>query len=212
MIKSTLISAFALLSTLALNANPKDMKELLPPVVTSDAGFYASAEGGVFFSDASKTFNGSYDTTSTKCCHTTTTAHSTHSSSGSDWGPLGGLNFGYNFSAIPVGFLSLSAQPGLQLEGLYKTNNNYDAWCGFANATLNIKNPSIVTPFVFVGGGFEYTSGVETGLHPAMDTGAGLNERISKNWSVYEEYKFIDAFADSQIQQHCVLVGVTHNF
>ncbi len=191
-----------------------DMKEIAAPIVTppSDGGFYVEGGAGAFASDASVNHPYTYDTTTKRWCRTYTTVHHASYSTSSDWGPLGSIGGGYNFGSIPAGSLPFSLQAGVQVQGLYKTNNNYDGWAGLVNGTLAFKNDSIVTPYIGIGGGFEYLSGYETGLHGAIDGEFGLQERIDRHWSVFEQYQCIDVLADTSVVQQNVEVGIVYNF
>jgi len=199
-----------------LLAGPPDPKVMVPVTPPSDAGFYVEAGAGAFFSDADKGNTSQYSTNQKfeRSCrtYTVTTVHTQHSSTSSDIGAVASLDGGYNFASIQTPYLGISLQPGVQIEGVYKTNNNYDGWAGLVNGTLGFRNSTIVTPYIGVGCGFEYTSGVETGLHPAVDGEFGLQEQVAQHWAIFEQYQCIVALAPTAIFQHDLEVGVRYSF
>jgi opacity protein-like surface antigen len=212
--KKLTLLLLALTPVLSLRAGT-DMKEMVPPAVAptpSDGGFYVAAAAGAFASDASVNHPYTFDTYVKHCCRTYAVPHHGSYSTSSDWGPIASLEGGYNFNSFPAGMLPFSLQAGIQIQGVYKSNNNYDAWAGLVNGTLAFKNDSIVTPYIGIGGGFEYLSGYETGLHGAIDGEFGLQERIDRHWSVFEQYQCIDVLADTSVLQHNIEVGVAYNF
>lgn len=127
------------------------------------------------------------------------------------------------------------------------TNDSYNSGAGFVDGILRFKNITFVTPYVGIGTGAEYITihGDATTNNPAYPhiTGldgsnldfagqvlAGLDFSIADHYSIFTEYKFIDAvgtdintgsagkpgttyrFKSDQIQQNLVAIGFKYTF
>jgi len=126
-------------------------------------------------------------------------------------------------------------------------NTSYNSAAWFVNGILRFKNSSIVTPYIGIGAGGEYitTHGSATTNIPGYSNISGLNSSdvdfagqalggfdiaIAPHYSIFTEYKFIDAigtdaksaniggtgmdyrFKPDQIQQHVIVAGVKYSF
>jgi opacity protein-like surface antigen len=205
-----------LLSTFLLSADPKDMKELLPPAATP-TNFYTAVYGGAEFAEnygdetQSQTALQARTITTCEaranCCTSTTKLEDIQDSSGLDSGVdwVAGAKFGYNFDS------SWFLQPAVESEFIYL--NKDSAFAGFINGVERLQLIPRVTPYVGIGVGAEdlqLPRGRE--LDFAGQAFGGLDLELSSHWSVFSEYKFIDALAVGQIQQHVVVAGVKYNF
>jgi len=146
--------------------------------------------------------------------------------------------------ALYLGTTSTSTGGALGFNGSSSTSYNSAAW--FVNGILRFKNNSIVTPYLGLGVGGEYVTIHSdatipaTGAHFTGITGndvdfagqalAGFDISLSDHWSLFTEYKFIDAvgtdlkvsnyggtgldyrFKPDQIQQHVAVAGLKYNF
>jgi opacity protein-like surface antigen len=131
------------------------------------------------------------------------------------------------------------------------THDSYNSAAWFINGILRFKNSSIVTPYIGLGVGGEYVTihgdattnipGTPTYPGPTHITGlngsdldwagqvlGGLDFAVANHFSIFTEYKFIDAigtntasnavgfatyrFKPDQIQQHLIVAGVKYSF
>jgi len=254
--KLTLVAGAIALATLSLPALAgEDSKQLLiTPTLRSDSnsGPYVAAYGGVNWSTD---FGNEKTTSSTAGVTTDITPDTIHS----DIGGVGGVKVGYNFASYPFNE-SLSLQPAVEGEALYIGSRSsahlngggddltlsYNSAAWFANGLIRfvIVNTRI-TPYLGIGIGGEYisTHGDDSSVTGGKITGfdastvdfafqglAGFDFAIVPHWSLFTEYKFIDAidtklkytnvgasgtdvtFKPDQFAQQIATVGLKYNF
>jgi opacity protein-like surface antigen len=155
--------------------------------------------------------------------------------------------------AVETEALWLSAGSKSTFTGPYGSSaadsNNFNSAAWFINGILRFKNSSIVTPYIGIGAGGQYLTigrgqastnipgySHVTGLNGsdldfAGQALAGFDFAIADHWSIFTEYKFIDAigtdaktnnvagvsgltyrFKPDQIQQNLVVAGVKYSF
>ena len=153
---------------------------------------------------------------------------------------------GFNGPTVPFpGVFVAQAPPPIVTQGTTKQSFNSAAW--FINGILRLKNNSIITPYIGAGVGGEYItihgeafSNIPgnthiTGLNGsdldfAAQALAGFDIALFSHFSIFTEYKFIDAlgtdaktsnvggtsytyrFKPDQIQQHLIVAGLKYSF
>jgi opacity protein-like surface antigen len=248
----------ALLALLTLSAHAgtdskdmKDMKQVSQPV-ESDAGFYVAAYGGVNFST-------DYGNRRTVISAGGANANVTPDAVHSDIGGVGGVKGGYNFESFPVceGLrlqpavelegLYIGMRSKAASNGAFNDTTSYNNAAGLVNGIIRFKIAdgflAHFVPYVGVGAGVEYVTahtdlnvgGVHAGnagdqdLDFAAQALAGIDYNINRHWTIFTEYKFIDAlgtdlkspsvaggadyrFKPDQLAQQLATVGVKYNF
>jgi opacity protein-like surface antigen len=234
----------------------KDMKDTkqMAPVEQSDAGWYVAAFGGTqFMTDYG---NDHQTITGNATGSTVSTNADIHSDWGGVGGVKLGYNFqsepfgnflglrlqpGIEAEAMYIGQDGNHENDAFVPGGNVRfTTNSADF---FLNGILRFKNDSIVTPYIGLGVGMQYltTHGQFTAPGVATATGLdtsdfdfagqglfGIDVAITKQVSLFTEYKFIDAiatdaknstvgnstyrFKPDQIQQHLITAGVKYTF
>ena len=233
--------------------DPKEMTQTQQ--FESDAGFYVGVYGGSQFAtnyvNKNEGVSGGFGSTGTG-------TNGTNDFFGGVGGLKAGYNFqswricdSYSLRwqpAIEVEGLYLGTHSSDTFGGngiAANSRTNYTSGAGFVNGILRIKNASPVTPYLGVGIGGEYlTSSTDidtnvagqghiTGVHGsdfvfAAQALGGFDFAINKHWTIFGEYKFIDAinpnlggnggggshysYNPDQIQQHVVVAGLKYNF
>ncbi len=247
----------ALLAAISISAHAgdsKDMKDMkeMAPAPACDAGFYVGIYGGAQFSTD---YGNDRRTLSLAGGNLDVPGASTSA----DWGGVGGIKAGYNFESYPI-FDGLRLQPGVEGEALYigststatsvipiNDNTSYNSAAWFVNGILRFKLDFPLTPYIGAGIGGEYITahtelvpvagpGKITGLNSsdvdfAVQLLAGFDYEVVPHWSLFTEYKFIDAlgtdlkysnvagisgldyrFKPDQLQQHLIVAGVKYGF
>jgi len=154
------------------------------------------------------------------------------------------LQPGVEAEALYLGTTSTSSGSFLGASGSSSTSYNSAAW--FLNGILRLKTGTLFTPYIGAGVGGEYLSLHSDAVVPAVGahftgiTGddvdfagqafAGFDIALNDHWSLFSEYKFIDAlgtdvkvsnfggtgldyrFKPDQIQQHLVVAGLKYTF
>ena len=128
------------------------------------------------------------------------------------------------------------------------TNDSFNSAAGFVNGIVRFKNSSFVTPYIGIGAGAEYitihadvpthNSFTSTNTHITGLDGSdldfacqalvGLDFAIADHYSIFMEYKFIDAFGTDitmtnagggfyhfnpdQILEHLLVIGFKYTF
>jgi opacity protein-like surface antigen len=230
----------------------KDMKQMAPGM--SDAGFYLGIEGGAQWS----TSYGDNKQTASVPVFGADTSHTTiHSNWGGVGGIKAGYKFESmplcNFmdlrlqpaveaEALYIGDDSHASD--LAGPGSYEhfTSNSGDF---FLDGIVRLKNSTPVTPYFGAGPGLQYitthgyltvpaagltATGLDTSdLDFAAQALAGFDYAIAPHFTIFTEYKFIDAlgtdgkstnvpgggtyrFKPDQIQQHLVTAGLKYDF
>lgn len=239
------------------NHDGKDMKDMkqMAPASESDAGFYVAAYGGAqFYTD----YGDNRQTVSAGGA-TASSHEKIHSDWGGVGGIKAGYNFQSfpltNFmdmrlqpaveaEALYIG-LDDSHSTGEFAPGL---NSRFSSNSGdfFLNGILRFKNSSKVTPYIGIGAGLQYitTHGEISGGLPGTPSATGLDTSdldvagqallgfdvaVCKHFSIFTEYKFIDAIGTDgkstnigggatyrlkpdQIQQNLITAGVKYSF
>jgi len=254
--KLTSLAPAALLALATLTAHAgtdmKDMKQVSQPI-ESDAGFYVAAYGGANFS----TDYGNRRTVfSAGGANATVTPDAVHSGIGG----VGGIKGGYNFDSFPVTeglrlqpaveaeALYIGMTSKASSNGAYSDSTSYNNAAGFVNGIIRFKITdgfmAHFVPYVGVGVGAEYVTshtslnfrGVQAGDAGASDFDfaaqalAGIDYNIDRHWTIFTEYKFVDAlgtdlkspsvtprggdyrFKPDQLAQQLATVGVKYNF
>jgi opacity protein-like surface antigen len=257
--KFNILAPAALLALVTLTAHAgtdskdmKDMKQVSQPM-QSDAGFYVAAYGGVNFST-------DYGDRRTVISTRGTNANVTPDAIHSDIGGVGGIKGGYNFESFPVceGLrlqpavevegLYIGMRSKAASDGAYNDTTSYNNAAGLVNGIIRFKIAegfmAHFVPYVGVGAGVEYVTshtnlnigGVHAGdagdqdLDFAAQALAGVDFNINRHWTLFTEYKFIDAlgtdlkspsvtrggadyyFKPDQLAQQLATVGVKYNF
>jgi len=235
----TLITA-ALMLAISISAqagtDSKDMKEIAPVVApTTDSAFYVAAYGGVNFSDS---YGNKHEVLSAGGANLDISP--THNHVG--LGGVGGIKVGYQFDSYEIteGFRLQPAVEGEAfyiggeseqnvLFGLDHEKYSYNSADVFANGIVRFKiDGSPVTPYVGVGVGFQYLTVHGEGNLPLLGakvTGfndecidfaaqgiAGLDFKICNHWTLFTEYKFVDAIGTDLTLPLAILPGVTYRF
>jgi opacity protein-like surface antigen len=214
-----LLTASLVIATSAV-ADTKDMKAIISPAVhVASIPAYFGVEGGADFADyggAQRNTSSEYDTVTKRCCRTIVTSHETfgHQGVGNDWGGVVGIKGGYLFNPVWAPTIDLQLAPAAEVEGLYFTNDG--SFAGFVNGVLNFDIAgSRFTPYLKIGVGVESYSipnhgGSDTAF--AVQAAPGCACAITKNWSVFAEYKYIPAFGPQVVQRNCAVAGISYNF
>lgn len=233
----------------------KDLKEIQPITnVTSDAGFYVGVYGGVNYST---NYGNRRSVYSGGGANADVTPDRNHSDIGGVGGIKFGYKFNsvpvcdklslqpaIEAEALYIGNTDTIHGATPILGGGYVKKDSYNSAGGFVNSVLYFKNPSKFTPYLGVGIGVEYITshgdistgfGKVTGINsdsvdPAVQGLAGVNYDINSHWTLFTEYKFIDAFATNlktsdvagsgidyrfkpdQVAQQIATVGLKYNF
>ena len=238
-----------------MTTDHKDMKQMSHTEYASDAGFYVAAYGGVnFLTDYGNnhtSFSGLGDSTPGS-------VHSDVSAVGGVKGGYNFESFpacdGLRLQpAVELEGMYISmrskADHALGVTGVgFHDTTSWNNAAGFVNGIIRFKLTdsgslfSRVTPYLGVGAGVEYLtththlSAVGANLGNAGDEDvvfaaqalAGVDFALNKHWSLFTEYKFIDAlgaelesplapgisyrFAPNEIKQNLATVGVKYNF
>ena len=248
---------FLVTSVLVVHADdPKDMKADLAvtPSLRTDQGLYVAAYGGAQFDTDYGNQHRNITLNPTGENHDIPMA-----GTGSGWGGVGGIKLGYNFNSFLI-CEGLSLQPAAEFEALYlgttskgfthpgviteNTSYNNAAW--FANGIVRFKLDCPLTPYIGAGVGGEYITthaNVVADGGPVLATGLngsdvdfafqaliGFDYALTPHWTLFTEYKFIDAldtkikynnfggepetyrFEPDQIMQDLITAGVKYNF
>jgi opacity protein-like surface antigen len=256
--KSKSLLPAALLALVSLTAHAgdskdmKDMKQVSKPECPPDAGFYVAAYGGVNFST-------DYGDRRTVISAGGTNANVTPDNVHSDIGAVGGIKGGYNFNSFPIfgnfrlqpaveaEAMYISMRSKSSNNGTYDDSTSYNNGAGFINGILRFKSCdgffSRFNPYIGVGVGAEYITahthldigGADAGnagdqdLDFAAQALAGFDYKLNQHWTLFTEYKFIDALGTNlrspgvaggldysskpdQLAQNVATVGVKYNF
>ena len=223
------------------------------------AGVYGGAEFDTDYGNSRQTFTGTSSSAGTLAPGSTVTPHSSFNAGwGGVGGIKFGYNFAsfpvantlrlqpaVETEALYLGTTSTGTLSAGGISASSSSSYNSAAW--FVNGILRFKNQSIVTPYIGIGVGGEYitshtsattnVSGVNnvTGINGsdvdfAGQALAGFDVKLATHWTLFTEYKFIDAigtdskssnlagtgidyrFKPDQIQQHLITAGVKYNF
>jgi opacity protein-like surface antigen len=256
-LKTIAPAALLALATLTVHADNdskdmKDMKQMSQPVA-SDAGFYVGAYGGVNFST-------DYGDRRTVLSAGGANANVTPDAVHSGVGGVGGIKGGYKFEsfsvceglrlqpAVEAEALYIGMTSKANSNGAYSDSTSYNNAAGFVNGIIRFKIEdgfmAHFVPYVGIGVGAEYVTahtnltvgGVQAGnagdsdLDFAAQALAGIDYNIDQHWTLFSEYKFVDAlgtdlkspsvtaggadyrFKPDQLAQQLATVGVKYNF
>lgn len=253
--KFKVLACTALLAALSVSAyagtEAKDMKEIAPApqCAPADDGFYVGVYGGANFSQDYG--NGHSEYSFPGIGGVAVVSHSTNSDR---LGGVGGIKAGYKFQSTDIGD-GFALQPAVELDALYlgtsahlhSTGNSaafgasstlstsdLDSGAFFVNGILNLKTPSIVTPYIGAGIGGEYLSASNVKLNNtilggvptptvsssysddtfafAVEAIAGVNINIASHWDLFTEYKFVAAIDPSFTYNNVYVAGDSLKF
>jgi OmpA-OmpF porin, OOP family len=177
---TTLTTSIALLAisvSAYAGTDSKDMKQMAPAPVPSDAGFYVAVFGGA---NVAQDYGDRHGTASDSPLFSSVPLTI---SSGSNVGGVGGLKFGYKFDSIPLD-PGMAVQPAVEAEAFYlgttphfnyhgtaaltppptslttfgTVKDDLDSAAFFVNGIFRLKTGTIFTPYVGIGVGAEYLS------------------------------------------------------
>ncbi len=253
------ITAFLALTSLALHAgDAKDMKAMTPPMPPPDEGFYMAAYGGAQFDTdyGNQRRNLALPTTG---ANANVNFVDTVSNWGGVGGIKAGYKFdpylitdGFSLQpavegeALYIGGTSFGSARAGTFNGAFNEITSYNSTAWFVNGIVRFKLDFPLTPYIGVGAGGEYitththltsptVAGEVSGLDGSdVDFAAqalfGLDYAFTSHWTVFSEYKFIDAlgtdikysnaagsggdyrFKPDQIEQNLITAGVKYNF
>lgn len=253
----TSTALLALATSLALHAGTeiKDTKDMMQTSQTpseSDAGFYVSVYGGANFSTD---YGNRHTSFGPGGATTPDNIHSEVGGVGGIKGGYNFESFAVcdglrlqpavEAEALYIGMGS--SYNGSSAAGAVHDSTSWNNAAGFVNGIIRFKLTeggsffSRLTPYIGVGVGAEYLTAHTDlnvgGAHPgnvgdddvdfAAQALGGLDFNLNRHWTLFTEYKFVDAigasfnsnvggatyrFAPDQIQQNLATVGLKYNF
>jgi len=236
----TMLTAAVLLTAITVSVqagtDTKDMKEIAPVTApVSDAAFYVAAYGGANFSDS---YGNKREVLSFGGANLDVGANHTHTGLGG----VGGIKVGYQFDSYEIteGFRLQPAVEGEALYiggeseqniifGIDHEKFSYNSADFLVNGIVRFKIEGCpVTPYVGVGVGLQYITVHGEGNIPLLGahiTGfddqdidfaaqalAGLDFKLCDHWTLFGEYKFIDALGTNLSLPVTAVPGLTYRF